>query len=367
MDVYRFFSKPPEILLVRRGTMPADHRLSSGLSVALEVVPLPVKGLEDLGFVARFLAVFFAIIYLLYAMVVYLRVRIYVGAIQVVHAHYIFPQGLFGLFLSRLLGVPLIVTVTGHDVNRMMSGGIALRAACLWVLRRAYTTIAVSRPIQSRLSTFGLRNSVYIPNSVDTSVVPIEHCHNQYTLMFVGKLTNNKRPLVLVEAFGEVVRRVPEALLLMIGDGPLRESVRKEIIEMGLEERVMLFQNVSPQRVDHLRSQAAIFVLPSASEGLSLALLEAMARGQIIIASRNESHASFLTSENGLLFEVDSVQDLARQILLAISDDDLRLRLSSSARHTCETEFSNAVVSPKLESVYREAVQVRARKRAIRE
>jgi hypothetical protein len=96
-----------------------------------------------------------------------------------------------------------------------------------------------------------------------------------------------------------------------------------------------------------------IFVLPSLYEGLSLALLEAMAAGQVPIVSRNESHEAVIKhGENGLLFSPDNPAEMADQIALAIDNDALRHRISAAAKRLCKTQFSNERAGPKLENLY---------------
>jgi glycosyltransferase involved in cell wall biosynthesis len=116
---------------------------------------------------------------------------------------------------------------------------------------------------------------------------------------------------------------------------------------------------MSPQSVTALYSQANVFVLPSVSEGLSLALLEAMAAGKAIIASRNESHQAILKhGENSLLFEVDNCEELTMQIVLALTNGRLRYKISESARQLCEKQFSNELVAKELENLYLRAIKV---------
>jgi len=75
--------------------------------------------------------------------------------------------------------------------------------------------------------------------------------------------------------------------------------------------------------------------------------------GQMIIASRNDSHTSLLIDGmNGLLANPENTGELAGRMLQVINDRKLRSRLSKSARHLCEKKFSNAVVSGRLEELY---------------
>jgi glycosyltransferase involved in cell wall biosynthesis len=356
MDIYRFFQKPPKIIVARRGGNSQQFQPDSRLNVELESIPLPVIRQEEGSSLLGAQSAIAALGYLLYVPIIYARIKRRHDPIQLVHAHYVFPQGLFGLLLATLLQVPLIVTAEGSDVNYMMRKNSVIRTVCQFILNHAQTTIAVSAPLTRWLRRFGVARCAYMPNSVDTSTIkPPRESARADRIIFAGGLIESKRPLTLIRAFDEVARITPTATLLVCGDGPLKEAVEREVVKRKLQDKVRMFGFVGPRSLDELRSQAALFVLPSESEGLSLALLEAMAAGQTIIASRNESNAAVIEDgKNGLLFELDDSEQLAEQIQLAIADKNLRGRLSRSARHLCETQFSNNVAAIKLESLYRE-------------
>jgi glycosyltransferase involved in cell wall biosynthesis len=197
-----------------------------------------------------------------------------------------------------------------------------------------------------------------VPNSVDPcSVQTVDESAKDDAILYVGSMTQNKRPLVLLKAFDIVAKVIPTATLYLCGKGPQMEAIRREIATRGLAERVKCLSYVNQQTLNRIRAKTTLFVLPSATEGLSLALLEAMAAGQAVIASRNESHATILDNgENALLFEIDDSEELARQIMVAIGDRALRSRISRSAKNLVEKEFSNIVVAERLESIYLRAL-----------
>jgi len=274
-------------------------------------------------------------------------------AIRIIHAHFIFPQGLFGLVLASLCRVPLIVSAVGDDVNIMLRRNALLRTMCRYVLARTHVTIAVSIPLQRVLKQFGVTNVVYLPNSVDTTTISPSNSSKRGSILFVGHMTHNKRPLMLLHAFQRAAAEVSDTTLTMCGDGPLRQAVQDAIRESQLEGKVKLVSWTTPEHVIRLLSQADIFILPSHSEGLSNALLEAMAAGKVIIASSNESNREILRDGvDALLFHVDDQEDLVNRMLLGLTDEQLRLRLSRSARELCVRQFSTREVGPELERIY---------------
>lgn len=317
-----------------------------------------MKELQEKGPLHVFSAVLSAIGYLLHAFVVTLRLSQRGSRINLVHAHYIFPQGLFGLILARFCRVPFVVSAVGSDVNVMIRENTVFRAICLFVAHRADVTIAVSGPLRRALEWFGVGKSVYLPNSVDTaSILPKDESLDSGSILFVGAMTHYKRPLVLLSAFERVVATVPGATLTMCGDGPLRKAVEEEIQRKRLDGKVTLLGQASSDLVIECLSKSAIFVLPSQFEGLSFALLEAMAAGKVIVATCNESHSAiFRNGQDALLFDLDNEKQLAEQMVLALTDSQLRSRLSRSARELCLRNFSNMKIGPKLERIYLDTI-----------
>jgi len=358
LDVYRFFQNTARILFVKRGgKMSVDPRLS----VQLELVPGIVKGLDANSLLGWLSAGINSGFYVSYAFILGLKLIVQRVRIQIVHAHFIFPQGLFGMLVAFLLRVPLVVTATGRDVNILMQQNSVIRAISLLVLGRAAATIAVSIPLQENLRNFKVKNVIYIPNTVDIdSIKPVNEYPDHDSLLYVGSMTKNKQPLTLVHAFERVARTMPSAKLIMCGDGPILSSVRYEIEKNKLQNKVKVLPFVPPECLNEIRSRTPIFVLPSRSEGLSLALLEAMAAGQIIIVSRIPSHVAILDADvNALFFDVDNEEDLAKQVQRAISEKQLRHKIGFAAKRLCRREFSNSVAARKLESIYLNAIRRR--------
>lgn len=350
LDVYRFFQEPPHIIVVRRGESPPTI---TDLSVQYETIPVPAVGFESRLTMRTIYSICTIVMYLLFLPALYLKIRLSRGDVGLVHAHFIFPQGLFGLVLARFLSVPFVVTVSGSDANLLMRNAL-IRAVSLWVLRRASVTIAVSKSMQARLQRLGITNTVYQPNSVDVaSIPPVSESARNDSILFVGSMNENKQPLTLLRAFERVLNLFPTAQLTMCGDGPLESIVQRKIMQIRAQDRIRMLSYVPTKTLNVVRSQSAIFVLPSLSEGLSLALLEAMAAGQVVIVSRIESHEAVIEhGENGLLFSPGNPEEIANQIAMAIVSDALRRKLSDAAKRVCKKQFSNELAGPKLESLY---------------
>jgi len=116
---------------------------------------------------------------------------------------------------------------------------------------------------------------------------------NKYVIGHVGRLEREKNHKFIIDIFQQVHKKLPEAALLLVGDGTYREAIRKQIMEQGIEDCVILAgkrEDVS----DYLQAMD-VFVFPSLFEGFGLALLEAQCSGLRCIGSTNVPKAAFVT------------------------------------------------------------------------
>jgi glycosyltransferase involved in cell wall biosynthesis len=161
----------------------------------------------------------------------------------------------------------------------------------------------------------------------------------------------------LIDAFALV--RAPGLKLMIVGGGPMRESLEARAREHGLGEQCRFQDAASDVRV-WLR-EMDIFVLPSVKEAFSNSLMEAMACGVAVVASNVGGNPELVKDgETGLLFKVGDAQDLARQLRALVSDEDLRRRLAANGESFVRTRFGKDISVERMETVYRSFLGRRA-------
>jgi len=137
----------------------------------------------------------------------------------------------------------------------------------------------------------------------------------------------------LVEAFAEVVKAIPEARPIIVGDGPLRSDIEKRIRELSLENKILITGFIPNSQIPRILERASIFVLPSYGEGLSNALLQAMAAGLPCIVSDTEENREVIRhGVNGLLFPVGDSRALAEILIQVLKDKYFASKLGLIAR-----------------------------------
>ena len=222
----------------------------------------------------------------------------------------------------------------------------------------------VSKEVMTELHEAGFdpKRTLYLPNGVpipplvagDRSALRADLglISKAFITVFLGRLTAQKAPELLVDAWEVIRRRYADSQLVLLGDGKKRAMLEVSTMQAGLADSVVFTGRVENVE-DYLRA-ADIFVLPSTTEGMSIALLEAMAVGLPVIASRVSGTVDVIKhGENGLLFEPGNKEDLADCIISLIESPNRRAELGSRARETVEKHFSLDATVDRYVELYR--------------
>jgi glycosyltransferase involved in cell wall biosynthesis len=245
---------------------------------------------------------------------------------DVIHVHFAVPAGALAWILSRLSGIPYVLTVHLGDVP----GGVAEKTSgwFRWVYpftrliwRDASHIAAVSE------FTRGLALQKYdqqiqvIPNGVDTNALkPDRICLNDPPrVVFAGRFMPQKNPLQVVHTLNEL-RDLPWQCV-MIGDGPLLEDVKRAVAEMDLRERFQFPGWLQGAEVLRWFDQSDILFMPSLSEGLPVVGVEALAKGLAIVASQVGGFVDIVEHEtNGYLIEQADARAFSSALQKLLSD-----------------------------------------------
>lgn len=265
------------------------------------------------------------------------------GRYDVVHCHWMIPQGLTVLACSKFMRTPpLLLTCHGTDVYALNSTWIRILKRA--ILRRADAITVVSRQMAKFLSeSFGahvLDNCEQISMGVDLSLFrrserqpPID----EYRVLYAGRLSEGKGVRFLLRAFADPRLADPRITLRIAGAGPLRARLEAETAELGLAGRVRFLGALPHEDLAREMAMASIFCLPSISdasgarEGLPTVLLEAAASGLPIIASDVGGSSDFIRAgETGWLVEPGSEDALAEALADAFHHPHLAERMASA-------------------------------------
>jgi glycosyltransferase involved in cell wall biosynthesis len=234
---------------------------------------------------------------------------------DLIDAHYIYPDGLAAVMLGALLKKPVVVSARGTDIN-LFPKFRAIRPMVKQVLKRADAVIAVSQPLKDIMIELGCspEKITVIRNGVDPvkfSSQPRADARQKLGLpgdrpivLSIGHLNENKGFQILVEAVALLRRLRPDLMLVIVGDGTYRSNLERQVRRLGLQDRVALVGARASEELATWYSAADLFCLASEREGCPNVLLEAIACGCPVIATRAGGTVEIVESPSlGLLVE----------------------------------------------------------------
>jgi teichuronic acid biosynthesis glycosyltransferase TuaC len=224
-----------------------------------------------------------------------------------IDAHYVFPDGFAAILLGKMLKIPVIISARGTDVN-LFSQFTTIRPIIRWVLLHAAGVIAVSGALKSKIVELGvLREAVrVIPNGIDSKrfhLLERSAARSRLGLaqdvriaISVASLTKGKNHTALISAFAKVVEGHPKHLLYIIGQGPLREALQKQIGDLGLQSQVYLLGPKPNEELVFWFNSADVSCLVSIREGWPNVVTESIACGTPVVATRVGGIEEIITS-----------------------------------------------------------------------
>lgn len=294
------------------------------------------------------------------------------NSIDLLHAHF-GVEGLMSLPAARQLGIPHVTTFHGFDATRTR-GALATSRNLSWVryaagrsklLRSTDAIICVSRHLESRLLEMGAdRRKIHvIGTGVDPSTLGVTLPSELGRMVHVGRLVEKKGAKYLVAAMSTIVRRVPGAHLTIIGDGPLKDDLQRQIADLNLEQHVSLLGPQAHRDVLREIQAATVLILPSVTasdgdqEGLGQVLLEASALGRPVVATRHGGIVdAVLDGVTGALVPERDVAALAEATIRYLQDPDLCVKHGLAGRDHVERHFDSRQNATAVSRVYESVI-----------
>jgi len=262
---------------------------------------------------------------------------------EVIHAHFAVPAGALAWALSRMTGIPYILTIHLGDVP----GGVPEKTGgwFQWVYpftrpiwRDANRIIAVSEfTRQLALKKYDVKIQV-IHNGVDLSTEQphLVHLNQPPRIVFAGRFMAQKNPLQVVQTLNGLKQLQWQCV--MIGDGSLMQDVKRAVAESGLEDRFHFTGWIDPRDVLDWFDRSDILFMPSRSEGLPVVGVQALAKGLAIVASQVGGFVDLVDhGKNGYLIQREEVARFSASLLGLLSDSDrlISFRKASLEKAKC--------------------------------
>lgn len=279
------------------------------------------------------------------------------GHYDLMHSHWILPQGFTGALAALLFSKPHVITVHGGDVFALK--GKVLNAFKRFSLRKA-NAISVNSSVTQRAveSLVPEANQTTIPmgvdaNSSDKDDEQVRQLRNRFVdgesplLVFLGRLVDEKGVEDYIYAVDELRRQIPALRALVIGEGQDRDRFEALAKQLGLDGVVHFTGWVDPGEVSDYLAAADVFVGPSRQgsdgwiEAQGLTFIEAMMNNTPVVATRCGGIVDTVEHEvTGLLVDERSPKGLAHAVTRILKDQDLAKRLVEAANHRVNQRFT---------------------------
>jgi glycosyltransferase involved in cell wall biosynthesis len=268
--------------------------------------------------------------------------------VDVIHAHE-FTANTYGSLMGQLLGVPVVATVHGKNyfaeqAKRRMAYRYVSRVSRMVAVSADLKQFIVRRAGVSEDRVDVVYNGVDVadPTSHDQlSAIRKELNLSGYDHVIgsVGSLYPVKGHVHLIKALPEILRACPKTVLLLVGQGGLEQELKAEVIKRDLAAHVRFLGFRSD--VPALLSLFDVFVLPSLSEGLSMALLEAMAAAKPVVATKVGGNSELVVDgDTGFLIDAESPDSVSDRVVRVLRDKARGACMGERGRHRVRGQFS---------------------------
>jgi len=274
---------------------------------------------------------------------------------DVVHAHWWFPNGLVGTWLSRMANKPLVTTLHGTDVRLARAVAFA-RPGFRHVMQHSAAVTAVSRWLAAEAQQIVSAPSPTVaPMPVAVELFSPGGSREHKRLLFVGRLNRQKGIEVLLHALSRIPDRSIE--LDVVGDGEDRETLQELARALDIGDRVSWHGALPQQALAAYYRRAAALVVPSVNEGLGLVAVEAQLCETPVVAFESGGLPDIVQPDRtGILVPEVDAGALAAALVSLLARDDRGASLGAAGRMHALATFAPESVARRYADIYRAAI-----------
>lgn len=274
--------------------------------------------------------------------------KVFMKRIDVLNPHWAIPQGFVAVVVKFITGKKVVLTVHGGDIFNL--NGKIMTKIKRFVLKHSdmvcpnsNATMEACREIYDREYTI-IPMGIYMDRFVEklpSKSIQDRHNLNSFTILFVGRLAEVKGVEYLLDAVRKLKQEKQEFKLLIVGDGPLKQSFESYVEQHQLSEFVELVGWVPSDQLNDYYSVADVFVGPSLSEPQGLVFCEALATGTPVIATNVGGLPDIVQEgKTGYLISPKSSDAIKSKLLYLITHRDELKKMSNRARASVYDRFS---------------------------
>ena len=296
---------------------------------------------------------------------------------DVIHIHTPFTAHYVGIHFGKKLDIPVVETYHTffedylHHYLPFIPQFISRKLARTISRRQCNAVdgiVSPSKPMLDVLKQYGIKTpaEVVATGLDDSSFANVDGEHFRMShnipltkpmLLFVGRVAHEKNIGFLLEMHVELIKKHPDALLVITGEGPAEESIKHSIDKLGIANKVRMigYLDRSHELIACYKA-ADIFVFASKSETQGLVLLEAMAQGTAVVAIAELGTKSILIEGEGVLIAKDDINDFADKVSILLSDAPKRQMIGEKGRQYAKEKWGAGVLAKKVAKFYKSTI-----------
>jgi glycosyltransferase involved in cell wall biosynthesis len=295
---------------------------------------------------------------------------------DIINAHWVIPNGIIGVLVSKLCRVPLIISLHGSGIYLSKKNAL-FRALGRFVFNAADGVTACSpillegalelhaKPENAKVVPYGADLSTFMPGAAD--VVALKQRlgidKKELVVLALGRMVEKKGFEYLVRAIPPVVEKHRRCKFVFAGEGPVLDGLKAMVKELGVEKYAIFPGGVTWKETPLYHSLADIFVVPSVFDsegnvdGLPNVILESMASGKPIVASRIAGiPLAVRDGANGILVREKNADAIADAVMKLMGSPELRERMGRESRRRVEAELNWKETARQFQQVYEAAM-----------
>ena len=296
---------------------------------------------------------------------------------DVIHIHTPFTAHYVGIHFGKKLDIPVVETYHTffedylHHYLPFIPQFISRKLARTISRRQCNAVdgiVSPSKPMLDVLKQYGIKTpaEVVATGLDDSSFANVDGEHfrmshdiplTQPMLLFVGRVAHEKNIGFLLEMHVKLIKKHPDALLVITGEGPAEDSIKHSIDKLGISNKVRMigYLDRSHELIACYKA-ADIFVFASKSETQGLVLLEAMAQGTAVVAIAELGTKSILIEGEGVLIAKDDTHDFADKVSILLSDTPKRQMIGEKGRQYAQDKWGAGVLAKKVAKFYKSTI-----------
>jgi glycosyltransferase involved in cell wall biosynthesis len=287
--------------------------------------------------------------------------------INIIHAHWIIPQGFIAVLYKKLFrkkNLKIICTSHGGDIFGLQNP--FMKKIKRWILNNVDRLTVVSNAIKEEVKKLNMRDDLpteVISMGVDAKLFNPDKYNPEIKekydiegsfLLFVGRLAEKKGVKYLIDAMPAIIQEHPKTKLLIVGSGPLENELKKQIKNLNLENNVIFTGAIPNNELPSYYATADIFIGPSIiakggdAEGFGLVFVEALMSKTCVISSDLKAISDIIKNEEtGIQLNVKDVKGFSEKIVELIENLEKRKKLTENGYNFVKNNFSWDVIADK--------------------